>query len=386
MGVRRQVRAGRAAGVGIALLAVVLTLPAMTASAGAAPEPTARDASSYAMPANSDSSHNYSGVVADSPTDAFAVGVANDFGRSRIRHWDGHQWVLDHDRNSNASGFSGVDASGPSDVWAVGSWLGRPGSGIHPLAVRWDGTGWHRTNAPDAPQSAEDAFAAVSVIGPDDVWAVGAYHIGEGGDISLVEHWDGSSWTVLDGPANTPDMYSVLAFSDTDVWAAAGDQGVDHWNGRTWKVYTPNEGIQAVSGTGPHDVWAVGAEYPHTFAEHWDGHSWTATSTPDGSHSASSLTAVSAVSADDVWAVGGSWNMPGIDPPAEAFMEHWDGQHWTLVDVPNPGATFNRLNSISLDSATDGWAVGRYTSGSDNSKGRVLFLHWDGTRWTKTRL
>src|SRR5262249_29186132 len=75
------------------------------------------------------------------------------------------------------------------------------------------------------------------------------------------------------------------------------------------------------------------------------------------------LSAVSAVSASDAWAVGGG------------LIMHWNGTSWTRVkspDMPRSGV----LRGVSMVSATDGWAVGEEFS-------KLILLHWDGTSWTR---
>src|SRR5205807_3845192 len=69
------------------------------------------------------------------------------------------------------------------------------------------------------------------------------------------------------------------------------------------------------------------------------------------------LLSVAAVSAGNVWAVGGS------SSTASAVFEHWDGSAWSLM--PGPGGV--KSNSLSGVAATPNgglWAVGDY-QGSD---------------------
>src|SRR5438067_982720 len=75
------------------------------------------------------------------------------------------------------------------------------------------------------------------------VWAVGDYYSSSGSVQTLVEHWNGSTWSTV--PSPNPGMgYNYLsgvgAVSAHDVWAvgnyAAGSSGADqtlaeHWNG-----------------------------------------------------------------------------------------------------------------------------------------------------------
>jgi hypothetical protein len=69
------------------------------------------------------------------------------------------------------------------------------------------------------------------------------------------------------------------------------------------------------------------------------------------------------VSSDDGWIVGGAQAMPGT-------MIHWNGTDWTNFTDPT---TADWLNSGSMISSADGWAVGQ--SGT--------IVHWDGTSWTE---
>jgi len=88
------------------------------------------------------------------------------------------------------------------------------------------------------------------------------------------------------------------------------------------------------------------------------------------------LNGVSADSATDAWAVGSYHTTAGVD---DTLIEQWNGTAWTQVPSPSPG-TGNVLTAVSADSPTDAWAVGSYhtTSGYD-----TLILRWNGTAWTQ---
>src|SRR6185369_7028203 len=87
-----------------------------------------------------------------------------------------------------------------------------------------------------------------------------------------------------------------------------------HWNGTAWaQVPSPSPGdnvanwLSAVDGVSSGDVWAVGywRRYsPQALIEHWDGSTWSQVTNPD-SHTTDRFYGVKAVSADDIWAVGG---------------------------------------------------------------------------------
>ena len=128
-------------------------------------------------------------------------------------------------------------------------------------------------------------------------------------------------------------------------------------------------GVAAVSA---HDVWAVGQISTTTTAitvtegltesatvpliEHFDGTVWCAVDT-DNSNSGA-LHAVTAVSADDVWATGQQ-------------IEHWDGHAWAVV--PSVQAPFGNdgLTSISASSLpTPGRRATAWWNGGTASAGR----------------
>src|SRR5204862_547524 len=93
-------------------------------------------------------------------------------------------------------------------------------------------------------------------------------------------------------------------------------------------------GVAAVSAN---DIWAVGG----SLIEHWDGSNWSVVPSPSPSAGYSNLYGVAAVSANDVWAVGSS----GYDP-FQTLTEHWNGRSWSVVPSPNPGI-YSQLNGVA---------------------------------------
>ena len=54
------------------------------------------------------------------------------------------------------------------------------------------------------------------------------------------------------------------------------------------------------------------------------------------------------------------------------------GATWRVVKSPNPGSSGNFLNGVAAISASNIWAVGGYGNGSTT---QTLIEHWNGTRW-----
>ena len=123
----------------------------------------------------------------------------------------------------------------------------------------------------------------------NDVWAVG-YTITTDGtnqpDKTLIEHWNGSSWSIVASPSppSNDTLAGVAARSASDVWAVGTRQDrsgaipidrtlTEHWNGSAWSVVaSPNVGandnlLNGVSAT-TGDVWTVGSSNvtAHTLA------------------------------------------------------------------------------------------------------------------------
>lgn len=160
-----------------------------------------------------------------------------------------------------------------------------------------------------------------------------------------------------------------------------------HWDGTQWKRFDFPKGtfLSEVTAIAPNDVWAVGTaervenseRFTKPLAMHWDGSSWRDVPVP-GRGARSSLIAVAAVSADDVWAIGS----PGQGGPLanHPFIVHWDGKEWQAVETPAvPGANFMALRSIDAIAVNDVWVVGK----SDAAPGELpLSLHWDGQQWS----
>ena len=88
------------------------------------------------------------------------------------------------------------------------------------------------------------------------------------------------------------------------------------------------------------------------------------------------LGGVAATSASDAWAVGaysfGS-NSSGV------LILHWNGKAWRRVTAPSP--LDSELLGVTVTSATNAWAVGDYTNNTINEY--TLIEHWNGRAWTR---
>jgi hypothetical protein len=158
---------------------------------------------------------------------------------------------------------------------------------------------------------------AVAALAPDDAWAVGA-ETPAGTVATLIERWNGRSWTVV----RSPQVAGVLF---------------------------------AIDGTGPEDLWATGYAFDRvtgrikTLAEHWNGHTWriVATVTPlaasDPSEEYNVLAGV-VVADGQSWAVG-TFGNPDMGVPYHTLVERG---RWVRVPAPSPNGS--SLNGVAASS------------------------------------
>jgi hypothetical protein len=154
----------------------------------------------------------------------------------------------------------------------------------------------------------------------------------------LVEHWDGTSWSVVSSSAFTGlAVYGVSADARNDVWVVGGNS-IYHFDGKRWShtalppARVGGPVLFGVAALSPSNVWAVGMVRPSNegwmpLVEHWDGTNWSQVSSPDPNPSASrNLRGIAAISANDIWAAG------------TVGIENWNGTSWSLVSsVPSAG-------------------------------------------------
>jgi hypothetical protein len=247
------------------------------------------------------------------------------------------------------------------------------------------------------PVVASSGITGIAVVNDSDVWAIGSF--GATNQMTLTEHWDGTSWSIVPSPNPDPTssiLTGVAALATNDVWAVGyGVHGdwktiILHWDGTTWSVVpSPNltnfdNFLEAVSAISPTDIWAVGytdtpsgAHHFQPLALHWDGATWSTVQAPFSG--GTSIFAVHAIASNDVWAVG--FDHEGQNFSASTtYTMHWDGTTWSTVPSPNGSFALNQLAGVAGASSSDVWAVGG--TGPDFSSENPLVLHWDGSTWS----
>lgn len=260
-----------------------------------------------------------------------------------------------------------------NDVWTAGFTITQTTGGGHnvvgfePEARHWNGQAWSTVPTPPI---AMGRLNAISASARDQIWAVGD-EWGQNASIhSLVERWDGRSWTQIpadDLPDVTQSLYGVAATSRTDAWAVGSADDSEHtfpvaqhWDGARWRqvaVPVDNGALYAVAASGPSDVWAAGVvseddQPERPLVMHWNGVAWTRIALPSTADRGQARLSAITVSHGQVWATGNSTVGGALNRTPLAF--HIDRRGATIEPTPDePG----QLNGVTTR-GREVWAVG----------------------------
>lgn len=235
----------------------------------------------------------------------------------------------------------GVAATSDGAAWAVGHRAYPDEQGMYavsPVIEHWDGSGWSLAYEPDT----QGQLAAVVALAPDDVWAVGHSGGPESSDyVSLVMHWDGDTWRRVKAP-------------------------------RVAMGY-----LLAVGGSGPDDVWAAGSTIGEfrTIVQHWDGDRWRKVKHPATASDYVVITGVDATGPDDAWFVG-SYLDEGADAP---LALHWDGTKIRKTSPVRPDGMATALTDVAADLSGHVWAVGTASDGAGATS--AVVERWKPSGW-----
>jgi hypothetical protein len=346
-----------------------------------------------------------------SATDGWAVGqflAASAISHPLAEHWNGSAFsrVSAPTPPGRQASLAGVDELTATDAWAVGtSAEGGSGEGNiddEPLIEHWTGASWSVVTGPNLQAGATGELTAIGGTGPDDLWAVGfQLSAGDAQEGVLFEHFNGTTWRIVDFPGQASacdpdasdcflDPTAVSATSSTDVWVVGTVREpnptanlVAHWNGTAWSVVPApcldgtkvsvcsgtsidlNE-LTGVTAVSPSDAWASGSEgnvndmnFHIPYVLHWDGTAWSLVRTPNRGGEGSLLNGITALSADDVWAVGQTQQLNGAIRP---LTEQFNGTMWSLAGSPAPGSADgtpdDSLSGVASPGGSDVFAVG----------------------------
>jgi hypothetical protein len=308
---------------------------------------------------------------------------------------------------ATSSSFAGVSCPSATRCVAVGSY--GTSSAELTLAERWNGTAWAIQPTPNPSGAISSELSAVSCLSGTNCTAVGTYIKNSGAELTLAEHWNGSSWAIqrTPTPAGTTQI-SPISMTGVSCGSAASCTAVgsyfvsaantyvmlaEHWNGRKWAIQaTPGpsgaaetrlDGVSCPSAASctATGIYLDSSDLGLPLAEHWNGSSWAtqAIPAPSGATGGSGLSGVSCPSAASCTAAGSYTNSSG---DILTLAEQWNGSSWAIQTTPNEsfGApAHSLLEGVSCASAASCTATG-YFSNID-VRDRPLAEHWNGSSW-----
>ncbi|MGN6380418.1 MAG: hypothetical protein ACTHNU_15815 [Gaiellales bacterium] len=300
-------------------------------------------------------------------------------GKSLLERWNGSAFssvgVPTVSPNANVAAVASFNNVADAVGWSSTA------SARQSLTLHWDGSQWTIVASPD-PSAINTSLYGITGVHSADEWAVGQYGVRGGfGTLPLALHFGGTSWSQSPTDIGVTDgfFYSAVAVSADDVWAvgAQDETGrlaalIEHWNGSTWSVVpAPNVGnldnmLYGVAEIDQSDIWAVG-EYDTTNAlqplvEHWDGNSWSVSASSFPGVANGRLMSVAASAGGDVWAVGASMlagpTLSASSGVTSGLLAHYDGSAWSLASTAATSAPGSQFTSVATDGHHGLWLVG----------------------------
>jgi hypothetical protein len=257
-------------------------------------------------------------------------------------------WVTYQAQSVSAQNFilNSVTVPAAGDIWAVGYRYEYVGGALEFRTVIEHSTGGTFVMVPSPDREtapATNLLDDVSGVSSSDVWAVGYSRPPGGADRTLIEHWDGSTWSI--SASQDPGQYGNIV-----------------------------DGVLARSAS---DVWAVGARqdgfYQRPMAEHWNGSSWSVVTLPNPPYcnGHSYLTDITQVKPTDLWAVG--W-CQSSSRQEQGYVMRYNGSRWRYASAVTAGIPANtELYGVSAAGPSSVWLAG--LSRDDGA----LTLQWDHT-------
>ena len=261
----------------------------------------------------------------------------------------------------------------PGTTASTSALLATPAGGARPAYVQPVIPGASATPASATAQSAARppySLAAIAAESQSDVWSVGAR-----GDLpgagssseehSFVVHYDGAAWRETNVPDVGP-LTAVTVAADAEAWALGPQGTILHWDTQSWQpvltaAQTGGAVLRGLTALSPDDVWAVGSDQGAPFATHWNGAAWKTVTLPTAAVGGS-FNAVSGT-ATDLWAVGVA------SDDSHVLTLHYDGTAWSAV--PDVAVSDGGLLTVAALAPNNVWAAGD-----------AVLQHYDGTQWS----
>ena len=334
-----------------------------------------------------------------------AVGfyVKHNATRTLAEAWNGTAWTVQATPSPAAlnSDLGAVSCASSTRCMAVGSFQVAANDFSQPLAEYWNGSTWAIGAVPMPSGAVGSTLLGVSCAAAANCTAVGYYIMPIGHNhlnYAVAEHWDGSTWSIQATPKMARSQLSAVSCpSGTSCTAVGSYEPVppngsqltlaEHWDGSTWTVEStpnpasPDASLAAVACSSPANCTAVGNNVPavevfQTLAERWNGSTWVIQSTPNPARTQSgSLTGLWGVSCTTASSCTAAATFGPTNFTANAAAEYWNGTAWKIQATAQPVAG-KHLVAVSCVSAHVCTAVGgSFTTGTNRLLQQPLAEH-----------
>jgi hypothetical protein len=321
-------------------------------------------------------------VSCTSSTRCVAVGevFSGENATTLVESWNGSAWVTIPSPNKSAESFlNGVSCTSSTRCVAVGSYANTT-EFQRTLIEGWNGSTWSIVASPNRATD-ENILTGVSCTSSSSCVAIG---YDDSNNTTLVERWNGSAWSIVASPnaATQTDvrLHAVSCASSTNCVAVgyyANASGIhrtliESWNGSTWSIVaSPNTAtdentLTGVSCTSSSSCVAVGydASNSTTLVEHWNGSAWSIAASPNQGTLSNGLSAVSCTSSSSCVAAGFYYG----GSTRRTLVESWNGNTWSITPSPNADTFDNELAAVSCSSSSSCVAVGVYVNPSGTER------------------
>ncbi len=224
------------------------------------------------------------------------------------------------------------------------------GSYTRTLIEQWNGSVWSVVLSPNTSATVGNDLIGVSCVTTSFCVAVGYTAASGDVDQTLIEQWNGSTWSLVSSPDTVAPVYDeLLGVSCTSATFCVAD----------------GETYQQISSI----------YYYQTLALQWNGSIWTIQITPNPSATTSYFNDVTCRSAS--WCLGVGSAEVGTTAVYDTLVEQWNGSSWSVVPSPTPSGDGGSLDDISCPSSTFCAAVGF----TDQTTTQTLIEQWNGSSW-----
>ena len=233
-----------------------------------------------------------------------------------------------------------------------------PGTYDQTLIEEWNGTSWSIVTSPNTSTTEDNVLHGVSCTSSSFCMAAGIYNNSGGYGQTLIEEWNGTSWSIVTSPnTSTTQANQLLAMSCTST--------------------------SFCMATG---LYVNGGGYSQTLAEEWNGTSWSIVTSPDTSTTQNNdLHGVSCTSSSFCMAAGYYYDGTYKQTLIEEFTMVCSSGALSLkipTAAPFPGVTLNGTNQTSALALTlvpddetgtgNGWNIDVTSTTFTNANGNTL--------------